>query len=131
MALEWVRLDTNIATNDKILALISEKKGQETAWTYACSVAYVGLHETNGFIPKAALPFVHGTPTDALHLVKHGLWDERPDGWILRNWAVRNPTKEATEQTRKGKTQGAIRGNCKRWHGDDCWQDDHCTTTRN
>ncbi|MCC3277498.1 hypothetical protein LJ753_16665 [Arthrobacter sp. zg-Y20] len=131
MALEWVRLDTNIASNKKILALMAEKKGKETAFTYACSIAYVGLQESNGIIPKAALPFVHGTPTDAANLVKHGLWDEHEEGWILRNWAERNPTKEAVEQTRTAKTQGAKRGNCKRWHGEDCWQNGQCTSSHN
>ena len=127
MALEWVRLDTNIATNDKILALIGERKGQETAWTYVCSLAYTGLQETDGLIPRAALPFIHGTPADAANLVKHGLWEEHPKGWIVRNWADRQQTKAVTDTVRRKKSQGGKKGNCERWHGPECWQNDHCT----
>ena len=64
MAMPWVRLDTGLPDHPKILALIQGKK-QRAALVYVFSLAYSGRHETDGFVPKMALPFLHATTADA------------------------------------------------------------------
>ena len=122
MGLPWVRLDSNIASHDKILALLSDpspKKWQ--AWAnYMASFAWSGGQGTDGRIPKYALASIHATPTTARLLEKYGLWDEAPGGWQIRNFAIRQPSTAATESAREAKQRASIKGNCVRHHGPDC-----------
>jgi hypothetical protein len=60
----WVRLDTGLPDHPKILALIAAKK-QRAALVYVFGLAYSGRHETDGFVPKMALPFLHASTADA------------------------------------------------------------------
>ena len=118
--LPWVRLDSNIASHDKILALLEERDGVKAAWVYVCSLGYCGGHGTDGFIPFGALPFVHGTRRLAEMLVSQGLWKPEPRGWRIPNWAERQQTSDATETIRAAQAAGARKANCVRWHGDKC-----------
>src|SRR5437868_7186513 len=61
MSLPWVRLDSNIASHDKILALLSDPspKRWQAAASYMFALGWSGDHGTDGRIPQAALPFVH------------------------------------------------------------------------
>lgn len=120
MALPWVRLDSNIATHDKIADLLQERKGVEAAWMYVCSLGYCGGHDTKGLVKFNALPFIHGSKMLAQLLVKHRLWEPDPEGWTVRNWAERQPTSLTASRTRAAQSKGAMKANCIRWHGDDC-----------
>ena len=68
MGLPWVRLDTNFAQNPKILYLIEDKKYRAIV-AYISGLGYAGAQGTDGFLPKACLPVIHATRTDAKHLV--------------------------------------------------------------
>jgi len=120
MALPWVRLDTNIASHDKILALIGQRGGRGTAFTYICSIAYSGLNETDGHIPFAALPFIHGTRRDMETLVEVGLLTPTPRGWAVVNYESRQQMSGTTDAIRAAQSVGARKGNCVRHHGPDC-----------
>ena len=74
MPLPWVRLDTAFPYNPKLLAMVAEKDGHRAGLVYVCSLGYSGAHGTDGFIPKEALPFIHGRPVDADRLVRNGFW---------------------------------------------------------
>lgn len=86
MTLPWVRLDTGFPQNPKILALVDGKR-YKSALVYVSSLAYSGSQATDGFIPKAALTFIHGTRKNTVELVEVGLWvvDER-GGWSIPDW---------------------------------------------
>jgi hypothetical protein len=128
MSLPWVRLDSNVATNDKILALLDEKPPADAfraAFSYVCSLGYSGGHGTDGLIRFAAVTFVHGNRRTAELLVKHHLWHPDPEGWRIPNWDVRQQSSAVTESIKRSRRAASTKGNCVRWHGADCncWAD--------
>lgn len=123
MSLPWVRLDSNIASHDKILTLLSERPpvlAYQSAFSYVCSLGYIGGHGTDGLVPFSAIPFVHGTPKTAEMLVRHHLWSPDPLGWRVPNWADRQQSGAVTQAVRGAQRVGALKANCVRWHGGDC-----------
>lgn len=112
MSLPWVRLDTQFATNPKILILV-ERKAHKALFVYVCGLGYVGAHGTDGYIPKSALPFLHGNKRDADQLVSVGLWRGNPVGYEVNDWASFQGTSEEAMK-RKQKAQAAA---MIRWHG--------------
>lgn len=125
MALPWVRLDTNIASHDKILDLLDDRMGVKAAWMYVCAMGYSGGHGTDGFVPFKALPHIHGTKPLGDLLVKHGLFTPEPRGWRIKNWAQRQELDAIAEGKRAAQRLGARKGNCIKNHGPDCgcWQE--------
>lgn len=128
MPLPWVRLDSNLAAHDKILALTSEKPealAYRAAFSYVCSIGYAGFHETDGLISFTALPFVHGTKRSAQLLVAHYLWTPDQLGWQIVNYAKRQASAATVQHIRNARRAAANKGNCVRWHGPHCkcWED--------
>lgn len=119
MALPWVRLDTGLPDHPKILGLIDAKK-HRAVMVYTFGLAYSGRHETDGFIPKNALPFIHGTKGDAVALVEARLWHYTEGGYQINDWEQYQPTSEAQKATRDSLKSAAKKGNCIRHHGPDC-----------
>ena len=121
-SLPWVRTDSNIASHDKILALIddpSPKKWQALS-VYLMSYPWSGGHGTDGKIPKSALRQIHGTPITARLLVKYRLWTEELAGWEIVNFEARQQLANETYIIRKTQSAGGKRGNCVRWHEQPC-----------
>lgn len=129
MGLPWVRLDSNIATHDKILALIGDPSALrwQAAWSYVAALAWSGGQGTDGRIPSGALGFVHGNAKTARLLVKYRLWKEAPAGFEIVNFSSRQQSNAVTEVIRTAQSQGGKRGNCKRHHGETCWRDGRCS----
>ena len=127
MALPWVRLDANIAAHDKILGLLSDEAEDrwQAAASYMFAMAWSGGAGTDGFVRRAALPFVHGTAATAKLLVAYELWDEMPDGYHIRNYAARQELEVVSQAKRAAQRAGALKANCQRFHGKDCgcWRD--------
>ena len=113
MALPWVRLDTQFASNPKVLALLRAKDGHRTAFVWVCGLAYAGAHGTDGFIPAEALPFIHARQSDADRLVEHRLWVPTVGGWSINGWDEFQLSNQET-QDRRRRAQAAAR---IRWHG--------------
>ena len=112
MGLPWVRLDTQFATNPKVLYLVEDKKFR-ALHGYICGLGYSGVHGTAGFIPAAALPFLHMTKRDAEDLVAVGLWVSRPGGYEVNDYAAfQGLDTEAQERSAKARAAANIR-----WHG--------------
>jgi len=120
MALPWVRLDTNIASHDKILTLLGHRGGRGIAFSYICCIAYSGLNGTDGHIPFAALPFVHATRRDMETLVEVGLMAPNPRGWSVVNYENRQQLSAVTTSISESKRRASAKGNCVRHHGPDC-----------
>lgn len=110
MGLPWIRLESNLAVNPKILALVEDKNFQ-AALAYTCSLGYSGGHGTDGFIPRAALRFLHARPRDAEALVDVGLWVECAGGWTINGWHDFQPTSEENTKRRERAQNAAA----KRW----------------
>lgn len=127
MGLPWVRLDSNIGSHDKVLSLLSDpspKKWQAYS-SYVTALGWSGGHETDGRIPVAALPYVHGTNVTARLLVKHRLWEEGTACYQIVNYAERQQTSMVSEAKRASQSRGARKGNCTRFHDPSCkcWED--------
>ena len=122
MGLPWVRLDANIPSHDKILALLNDPSPRrwQAFTSYVCSFAWSGGQGTDGHIPTYALGSVHGTKETARLLEKYGLWDEAVAGWTVRNFAKRQPSTATSESTHDAKRRASAKGNCVRHHGPDC-----------
>lgn len=73
MGLPWVRLDTSMPDNPKLLGLLAEKDGHRAAFVWVCCLSYAGKHGTDGFIPREAVSRVNGRNVDMAHLVRVGL----------------------------------------------------------
>lgn len=118
MPLPWVRLDSNIATHDKILDLLADPspKRWQAAASYMFALGWSGGQGTDGRIPAAALGYVHGTQTTARLLVKYGLWEEHPGAWVIHNYEQR----QMLTTTSDAKRASGRRAACIRWHGPDC-----------
>lgn len=103
--LAWVRLDTAMPRNQKVLILTGMRDGHRAAFVWLCGLAYSGEQGTDGFIPAPALPLIHGRPSDADRLVEVGLWHPHPGGWTVNDWAeyqqTNEETKRRTERARK------------------------------
>ena len=100
MALPWVRLDSSFTQNPKILHLIEDKKWQSIT-VYVAGLGYSGLHGTDGFLPNAALPFMHGSKRTAADLVSVGLWVPCPGGFDINDWVEFQPSSDEAETRRK------------------------------
>lgn len=127
MALPWVRLDTNIASHDKILSLLSDPspRRHQSCMSYMFSIAWSGGHGTDGRIPKAALPFIHGNDTTARLLCKYGLWEARTADWLIVNYAERQELDVIAESKRALRSTIGKKAACVRHHDKDCgcWRD--------
>lgn len=117
MSLPWVRLDTGFPDNPKVLELLSAGKHKAVV-VYVCSLAWAGRHDTKGRVPKAALPFLHGTKRDADALVKARLWDATADGsgWVVHDFE----DYQITNVSQSDRSNAAKIAACKRWHSQPC-----------
>lgn len=126
MSLPWVCLDSNIASHDKVVELLSKRDGARAFTLYVCGLGYAGGHATDGHIPRAALPFIHGTERLAVMLVEARLWDHAEGGWQVRNWEQRQELTVITEAKRAAARMGGRKRACQRYHGPECgcWKED-------
>src|SRR5215469_12795788 len=116
MGQKWVRLDVGFTRNPKVLSLLAERDGYRAALVYICGLGYSGEQGSDGYIPRFALPHIHGRPREAQLLVTHRLWLENGTGWRIRDWAE----FQLTSDENRARAVTARKAACARWHGDDC-----------
>jgi hypothetical protein len=123
MSLPWVRLDSNIASHDKVLRLLAMPNGAKAFVLYTCALGYCGGHATDGRVEPYALPMLHGTPKLAQMLVEVRLWAYDPGGggaYYMPNWAERQELAMVTEAKRAAQRLGGLKGSCVKNHGPGC-----------
>jgi hypothetical protein len=112
MPLQWVRLDTAMPGNAKVLHLIeSHKEGRAAAFVWLCSIAYAGEQGTDGFISRSALARCNGVAVHARLLVEHQFWKDEGIGWTIHDFAEYQPSTEETRQRSERARMAAF----KRW----------------
>lgn len=111
MGLPWVRLDTSMPFNPKILDLCLEKDGNRSAFVWVCCLAYAGAHETAGFVPRSAMQIVHGKSADMKRLVTFGLLDEVAGGWDIHGW----DEFQVSDETQAKRRESAKKAAAARW----------------
>lgn len=101
MGLPWIRLDTTMPDNPKILGLLQEPNGHRSAFVWVCCLAYAGKHGTDGFIPRGAAPFVHGKPQDFARLVAVSALKTVAGGWEINGWSEFQESSDASKDRRE------------------------------
>jgi len=113
--LPWFRADTNMPTHDKVLELVGARGGKAAAFVYMCSLAYAVGHGTDGLIKKAALPFVHGTTTEARLLVDYRFWVVVEGGWQIKNFGTRQMVGAEAQAISSARSEAGKKGAESRW----------------
>jgi hypothetical protein len=91
---DWIRMQSSIYRNPKVLSLLTLPTGFQTAVVYWFSMGYAGENGCRGQIPKVGLPIIQGRPKDAQRLVEAGLWKVTQNGWEVHDWSNYQPTPE-------------------------------------
>lgn len=97
--LSWVRLECSFPRNPKVLTLVEGKAWRAIA-VYIAGLSYSGEHGLDGFIPRAALVYLHGTQREAGQLEEVGLWNWAEGGWDINDWHDYQPTAESAQRRR-------------------------------
>lgn len=111
MGLPWVRLDTSVPDNPKILGLLTERAGKGAAFVWICCMCYAGKHGTDGFIPREALSRVNGTAAEMRLLVKNDALKEVAGGWEIPGW----DEFQLSDEDAKKRREKAQRAAAARW----------------
>lgn len=110
MGLPWIRLDTTMPDNPKVLGLLAQKDGHRAAFVWVCCMAYAGKHETAGFVTREAARVVHARSTDLRLLCTHDLLTETAGGWQINGWDEFQLTSpEALRRKEKAQKAAAAR----------------------
>ena len=109
-ALSWVRVDAALASNHKVLALLTERGGDHALCVYIFALGHSGQQGTDGFIPDIALGVIHGRKRDAELLMQVGMWRRVPGGYEVPDWAEYQPAgEESKRRSEKAKHAAATR----------------------
>lgn len=132
----WARIDDGFDDHPKVLALLEDEQGAAAVglWTLCLTYAHRTTRKvgkTPGLIP-AGLPRRYVGPDAAALvalLVKAGMWDVAPDGWLIHDFGEYLPS----EETRAARAAAGRRGAQSRWGAErppdssepsTSWQDD-------
>ncbi|GLU91321.1 hypothetical protein [Agromyces sp. NBRC 114283] len=108
--MSWVRVDASLASNHKVLTLLSERGGDHALCVYVFALGHCGQQGTDGFVPEIALGLIHGKKRDADLLVQVGMWRPVPGGFEVPDWAEYQPSdEESRRRSEKAKKAASIR----------------------
>ena len=83
----WIRLQTSIFDNPKLLNLQADKQYRAIV-THFEAMTYCGRTGLAGYIPKVATAkAISAVPADIDRLVAEGLWSSAPGGWQINGWS--------------------------------------------
>src|SRR5688500_3818147 len=108
--LPWIRLDTSMPDNPKVLGLLTEKDGHRAAFVWDCCIAYAGKHGTAGFIPRESVSRVNARAVDMARLEAVGMLTQSAGGWSINGWdEFQLVTPEALARKEKAQKAAAAR----------------------
>lgn len=98
--MSWAKIDDRANEHRKQL-----DAGAEACWLWACGLMYANRQPArDGFIPERMLgllyPFMSATKL-AKALVRVGLWDKAPGGYLIHEFTKWNQSREQVEAERK------------------------------
>jgi len=108
--LSWVRVDSALASNHKVLALLAEKGGDHALCVYIFALGHVARQGLDGFIPEIALGLIHGKKRDADLLIQVSMWRTVQGGFEINDYAEYQPSGADTKaRSDKARTAAAAR----------------------
>ena len=114
MPLPWIRLDTAMPDNPKILHLIDgHKEGMAAGFAWVSSLCYSGKVGTDGFISRSALSRTNAKAIHARLLVEYGFWIPDGGGWTVHDYLDHQQSTVDTQRRSEKAREAAER----RWHG--------------
>jgi len=116
---EFVPCDVNLANDPDIM-----RAGALAELLFRRANEHAKRNDRDGLIYDVELPIVcHGIPgkpcTHAAALVREGLWEERPGGWLIRSFLKWNLSQSEQVEDRDKKRSAALLTNHKRYHTDE------------
>ena len=108
--LSWVRVDSALASNHKVLELLSNRGGDHALCVYIFSLGHTGRQGLDGFIPEIALGLIHGKKRDAELLTQVGMWRQVRGGYEVPDWAEYQPSgEESRARSEKARKAAEVR----------------------
>lgn len=108
--LNWVRVDSNLHSNHKVLALLAMRGGEHALCVFVFGLGHSGSHGLAGYIPAAAIGLFHGTKKDVALLLEVGMWEEVPGGYLIHDWAeYQLADEEAAARSQKARNAATVR----------------------
>jgi hypothetical protein len=95
----WVRIDDAFADHPKIV-----QAGSRAAWLDVAAMCWSSRHLTDGFIPAKQVRRLTDEPNPdelAQALVDAGLWETRPDGFLVHDYLDYNPSAKEVRAQRE------------------------------
>lgn len=109
--LSWVRVDSALAYNHKVLQLLSERGGDHALCVYIFALGHSARQGLDGFIPEIALGLIHGRKRDSDLLTQAGMWRPVKGGFEVPDWAEFQPSGEES----KARSEKARKAAHARW----------------
>lgn len=108
--LSWVRVDSALASNHKVLQILSERGGDHALCVYIFALGHSARQGLDGFIPEIALGLIHGKKRDSELLVEVGMWRITKGGFEVPDWAEYQPSgADSKKRTEKAKYAAEVR----------------------
>lgn len=107
--LPWIRLQTTIFENPKVLNLKEDKQWRAVV-AYLEMMTYSGRHGLAGFVPKSAIRQLHITQGDVQRIASERLISPAPGGWEINSWdEFQLADPESLARSEKAKKAAAAR----------------------
>jgi hypothetical protein len=89
----WFKIDDQLFSHPKVLSI--DPRYRLTAMgIFVLAGSWSSTYLTDGVVPERWLSSIQATKQQAQVLIKAGLWDPHPLGYVFHDWADYNPTRD-------------------------------------
>src|SRR5450756_1288103 len=89
----WFKIDDQLFSHPKVLS-IDPRYRLAAMGLFTLAGAWSSAYLTDGVVPKQSLSSLQATDKQAQVLIKAGLWDPHPLGYVFHDWSDYNPTRD-------------------------------------
>lgn len=105
----WIRLQTTMFENPKILNLKDEKQWKAIV-AHLEAMCYSGRNALAGYVPATAIRLLHISQSDVQRLIAEGLWKPAPGGYEIHGWSeFQLADADAIARSEKAKKAAGVR----------------------
>lgn len=94
----WFKLSVDFPTHPKVI-----DAGPDAGWLAVCAIAYCRKYLTDGLMPSSVVPTLSAVKKPmavAAKLVEAGLWEARPNAFLVHDFLDWNPSRADVESKR-------------------------------